>query len=166
MEKIYPDSDEIRLQIGSVMSYLVVEDKDKKMESIRKRKNLSRPTKEKLAELEKQKVAAGKVIDLIIGHYENIEIEKHSENEVLQDIIKECSHVELQTMGRPRITCSMKEFISWLFNHGYINKEKEPGMDEVTAEFIFNQFDSRCKKLETIEKMIREACKAKRKKSG
>jgi hypothetical protein len=87
-------------------------------------------------------------------------------NEIFESLIKECSYLEIQENGRYRITCSMNDFISWLLSHGFIDKDRKPGMDEVSAEFILSRFDSRCKKLETIEKAIRSVCGVKKSKSG
>jgi hypothetical protein len=88
-------------------------------------------------------------------------------SEVLEDIIKDCPHLKNQENSeRHWITCSMPTFITWLVNNGFLDKDAKCANDAVSAEFIFNNFDSKCKKLETIEKAIREVRGTKKSKSG
>jgi len=160
MEKIYPDSDDIRLQIGSVISYITLENEISEKEKILKK---NKDTTDRLSKLKEQMAGAERAIDLIYEGYQGIEVHKHLENEVLQDIVRECSYVEIHTNGKPRITSSMRDFVLWLLNHGYFNADREAGKDEVTAEFIFNNFESRCRNIESIKKVIREVCGKKQK---
>jgi hypothetical protein len=55
----------------------------------------------------------------------------------------------------------MPDFVAWLAGKGYIERD-DPDRENIRAEYIFNKFDSRCKKLETIEKAIRQVIKVKK----
>ena len=152
MEKIYPDSDEIRLQVGTLMSYLQANENIIKKEKIGKS---TKGIKDELIKLKNQRTAAEKAIDLIIESYQGIEVQSHSENETLQEIVKECPHIELQVNRQPRITCGMKSFIEWFLEKGFLSKDRNPAKNSISEEFIKNNSESKCKNIESIKKAVR-----------